>query len=42
MSVQSKTAFLVIRPIILVGRVRDVKFSVNASEVARVPPRNEP
>jgi len=42
MFVQSKTASLVISPMILVGRMRDVKFSVRARDVARVPPRNEP
>lgn len=42
MPVQSKTAFLVMRPMIFVGRERDVKFSVKAREVARVPPRKDP
>ena len=41
-SVQSKMAFLVNSPAILVGSDLEAKLSVRASEVASVPPRNEP
>lgn len=39
---KSNTAFLVINPTIFTGWEREVRDSVNASEVQSVPPRKEP